>query len=208
MKTQSRLFFLLAVVTLLVKAQTPVEPNYDDFVLNLEQSLLNFRPLLDSVQVETLYPDYVDLSKVSFRRLTLTAQETDCSADDDAIQGQRKLCPLKENGRLQLCKITVLYPVQEVQNIVNLEMECNPAEEDALLKKVRTRRSRGGRGSSRGGGSRGSSRGGGSRGSSRGGGSRGSSRGGGSKGSRGGRTGGGSSIAGRGNRGNGGTQTA
>ncbi|XP_071377551.1 uncharacterized protein [Centroberyx affinis] len=201
MKDQMRLFFLLAAVTLLVQAQTPAEPNYEDFLLNLQLPLENFRPLLNQLQVETLQPTDEDLSAVPVRSLTFPAQETEC----DSTQEHGNLCHLKTNGKLILCNVKVTHPVQDVNDITASEVRCEMATEEAPLKRVRTRRSKAGRGSGRGnGGSRGGK--GNSRGGSSSRGGKGSSRGG--KGSSRGRSGGGSSIAGRGNRGNSGTRTA
>ncbi|XP_029929615.1 uncharacterized protein LOC115374696 [Myripristis murdjan] len=201
MKNQMRLFVFLALVALLVRAQTPAEPNYEDFFFNLKFPLDNYRPLLNQVQVETLPPEEVDQSALSVRSLTFPAQETECSS----IQEQGSPCPLKENGKLMLCNAKVTYPVQEPSDIRAFEIRCDMATEEALQGRVRTRRSRAGRGSGRGRGSSSSGRGRGSSSSGRGRGSSSSGRGGGSRGSRAGR---GSSIAGGGNRNNGGTRTA
>ncbi|KAF7663881.1 hypothetical protein LDENG_00198370 [Lucifuga dentata] len=172
-----KLFFLLGVI-LVVKAQTPTEPNYEDFLLKLNFPLQNYQPLLNQVQVET--PEEADLPSVSVRSLTFPAQETECNA----TQEQAKPCPLKKNGKVMLCYVKVSFTVQEVDDIRAFEMSCDTATtEDVSLKKVRTRRSRGSKSSSRSG-----------------------NRGGG-RGSRG-RTGRGSSIAGSGNRSNSGTRTA
>uniref|UniRef100_A0A667ZZC0 Uncharacterized protein n=1 Tax=Myripristis murdjan TaxID=586833 RepID=A0A667ZZC0_9TELE len=94
MKNQMRPFVLLALVALLVRAQTPTEPNYEDFLFNLKFPLDNYRPLLNQVQVETLPPEEVDRSALSVRSLTFPAQETECSS----TQEQGSPCPLKENG--------------------------------------------------------------------------------------------------------------
>uniref|UniRef100_A0A667ZQG9 Uncharacterized protein n=1 Tax=Myripristis murdjan TaxID=586833 RepID=A0A667ZQG9_9TELE len=94
MKNQMRLFVLLALVALLVRAQTPAEPNYEDFLFNLKFPLDNYRPLLNQVQVETLPSEEVDQSALSVRSLTFPAQETECSS----TQEQGSPCPLKENG--------------------------------------------------------------------------------------------------------------
>ncbi|XP_029929922.1 uncharacterized protein LOC115374910 [Myripristis murdjan] len=182
MKNQMRLFVLLALVALLVRAQTPAEPNYEDFLFNLKFPLDNYRPLLNQVQVETLPSEEVDRSALSVRSLTFPAQETQCSS----TQKQGSPCPLKENGKLMLCNAKVTYPVQEPSDIRAFEIRCDMATEEALQGRVRTRRSKSGGGSGRGGGSSSSGRG----------------------GSRGSRAGGGSSIAGGGNRNNGGTRTA
>jgi len=195
MKTQMTLFFTLALLALLARA----EPNYEDFILNLKFPLQNYRILPNDLQIETLQPEDADLSAVSFRKLTFTAQETECNSTTDTA------CSLKENGKRMLCDMDVTHPVQGIDEISAFEIRCDVAEED-LQTRIRTKRSRSGNGSGRGGrGGNGGSRGG--RGSSSRGGN-GGSRGG--RGGRGGRSGSGSSIAGRGNggRGNGGTRTA
>uniref|UniRef100_A0A668A7G7 Uncharacterized protein n=1 Tax=Myripristis murdjan TaxID=586833 RepID=A0A668A7G7_9TELE len=94
MKNQMRPFVLLALVALLVRAQRPAEPNYEDFLFNIKFPLDNYRPLLNQVQVETFPPEEVDQSALSVRSLTFPAQETECSS----TQEQGSPCPLKENG--------------------------------------------------------------------------------------------------------------
>uniref|UniRef100_A0A667ZJR4 Cathelicidin 1 n=1 Tax=Myripristis murdjan TaxID=586833 RepID=A0A667ZJR4_9TELE len=145
MKNQMRLFVLLALVALLVRAQTPAEPNYEDFLFNLKFPLDNYRPLLNQMQVETLPSKEVDRSALSVRSLTFPAQETECSS----TQKQGSPCPLKENG----VKMNVTCEL----------MHLNFLNSHSL---VRTRRSKSGRGggssSSGRGGSRGSRAGGGS----------------------------------------------
>ncbi|XP_029929921.1 uncharacterized protein LOC115374909 [Myripristis murdjan] len=137
MKNQMRPFVLLALVALLVRAQTPTEPNYEDFLFNLKFPLDNYRPLLNQVQVETLPPEEVDRSALSVRSLTFPAQETECSS----TQEQGSPCPLKENGELMLCNVKVTYPVQEPSDIRAFEIRCDMATEEALLGGARTRRS-------------------------------------------------------------------
>ncbi|XP_071377552.1 uncharacterized protein [Centroberyx affinis] len=129
MKDQMRLFFLLAAVTLLVQAQTPAEPNYEDFLLNLQLPLENFRPLLNQLQVETLQPTDEDLSAVPVRSLTFPAQETEC----DSTQEHGNLCHLKTNGKLILCNVKVTHPVQDVNDITASEVRCEMATEEAPL---------------------------------------------------------------------------
>uniref|UniRef100_A0A667ZCR7 Uncharacterized protein n=1 Tax=Myripristis murdjan TaxID=586833 RepID=A0A667ZCR7_9TELE len=129
MKNQMRPFVLLSLVALLVRAQTPTEPNYEDFLFNLKFPLDNYRPLLNQVQVETLPPEEVDQSALSVRSLTFPAQETECSS----TQEQGSPCPLKENGELMLCNIKVTYPVQEPRDIRAFEIRCDMATEEALL---------------------------------------------------------------------------
>uniref|UniRef100_A0A667ZJQ7 Uncharacterized protein n=1 Tax=Myripristis murdjan TaxID=586833 RepID=A0A667ZJQ7_9TELE len=205
MKNQMRLFVFLALVALLVRAQTPAEPNYEDFFFNLKFPLDNYRPLLNQVQVETLPPEEVDQSALSVRSLTFPAQETECSS----IQEQGSPCPLKENGVKCIKCIMSQFVISCCCPLLFVIVKCKMADTIfclcILYLMVRTRRSRAGRGSGRGRGSSSSGRGRGSSSSGRGRGSSSSGRGGGSRGSRAGR---GSSIAGGGNRNNGGTRTA
>nr|AIL25612.1 cathelicidin 1 [Gadus morhua] len=193
MTTQMRLL-CFAAVTLLAEAQMIPDP----FIFPLK----NFRPLLDQLRVETVYPEGVDLSTMSVRKMTFPAQELDCSQVNTSMPGQQ--CPLKENGKMMNCNFTLSYTNQDA-DIQGFQFNCDAAIKEATL--TRVRRSRSGRGSGKGGrgGSRGSS---GSRSSSGSRGSKGSSGSRGSKGSRGGRSGRGSTIAGNGNRNNGGTRTA
>uniref|UniRef100_A0A668A7H8 Uncharacterized protein n=1 Tax=Myripristis murdjan TaxID=586833 RepID=A0A668A7H8_9TELE len=128
MKNQMRPFVLLALVALLVRAETPAEPNYEDFLFNLKFPLDNYRPLLNQVQVETLPPEEVDQSALSVRSLTFPAQETECNF----TQEQGSPCPLKENGELMLCNAKVTHPVQEPSDIRAFEIRCDMATEEAL----------------------------------------------------------------------------
>nr|AIL25603.1 cathelicidin 1 [Gadus morhua]AIL25604.1 cathelicidin 1 [Gadus macrocephalus] len=198
MTTQMRLL-CFAAVTLLAEAQMIPGP----FIFPLK----NFRPLLDQLRVEAVYPEGVDLSIMSVKKMTFPAQELDCSQVNTSMPGQQ--CPLKENGKIMNCNFTLSYINQDA-DIQGFQFNCDAAIKEATL--TRVRRSRSGRGSGKGGrgGSRGSSRSWprrsrGSKGSSGSRGSRGSS---GSRGSRGGLSGRGSSIAGIGNRNSGGTRTA
>nr|AIL25607.1 cathelicidin 1 [Gadus chalcogrammus] len=193
MTTQMRLL-CFAAVTLLAEAQMIPDP----FIFPLK----NFRPLLDQLRDETVYPEGVDLSTMSVRKMTFPAQELDCSQVNTSMPGQQ--CPLKENGKIMNCNFTLSYINQDA-DIQGFQFNCDAAIKEATL--TRVRRSRSGRGSGKGGrgGSRGSRGSRGSKGSSGSRGSRGSS---GSRGSKGGRSGRGSTIAGNGNRNNGGTRTA
>nr|AIL25602.1 cathelicidin 1 [Boreogadus saida] len=193
MTTQMRLL-CFAAVTLLAEAQMIPDP----FIFPLK----NFRPLLDQLQYETVYPEGVDLSTMSVRKMTFPAQELDCSQVNTSMPGQQ--CPLKGNGKIMNCNVTLSYINQDA-DIQGFQLNCDAAIKEATL--TRVRRSGSGRGSGKGGcgGSRGSRGSRCSKGSSRSRGSKGSSR---PRGSRGGRLGRFSIIAAKGNRNNGGTRTA
>ncbi|CAL8366514.1 unnamed protein product [Boreogadus saida] len=144
MTTQMRLL-CFAAVTLLAEAQMIPDP----FIFPLK----NFRPLLDQLQYETVYPEGVDLSTMSVRKMTFPAQELDCSQVNTSMPGQQ--CPLKGNGKIMNCNVTLSYINQDA-DIQGFQLNCDAAIKEATL--TRVRRSGSGRGSGKGGcgGSRGS----------------------------------------------------
>ncbi|KAK6302776.1 hypothetical protein J4Q44_G00271310 [Coregonus suidteri] len=144
---QVRSLLLLALAVLLVRAQNQTEIRYEDIISVALPQLLPgeekaFSPILNQLEVETLNTEDVDQSEVSVR-LTFPMQETFCSK----AQGQLgKPCPLKTNGKLMTCSMKVRHPILEASNNVNTELSeisCEYMEaEDAVQKKIRTRRSK------------------------------------------------------------------